>query len=224
MTSVSDDAQNAVPDDGQNTDCMSVFAELPEYDVAEHVDNLAPNCRCELTNVSPYSTDHVEDDETLIRLIIDPIHTTVKNGVTHIRESFLEDAIRGGASCLRLGRASKDEFQRTVDLLIKGKTKPTGEPREVIGFVRIPAEIARAIRFPRSKKPLPKPPAEVPEFRGFAVYATGEGDRPNHCDVMMCNHQEFSNSSKTRYAADLGKQVEFESITSINDVLDLGIA
>ncbi|WP_157959968.1 hypothetical protein [Devosia submarina] len=160
----------------------------------------------------------------MIRLIVDNIHIKQVDGETRVRESFLEDSIHGGASCLRLGRASKDEFQRTIDLLIKGKVKPSGEPREVIGYVRIPAKIARAMHVPRSAPPIPKPPEPTPEFRAFAVYATGEADRPNHSDVMLCNHAQFSNSAKNRHAATLGKQVSYEKVTSVEDVLKLGVS
>jgi len=212
-------------------DCISVFSETEyERERATAIDDLAPDCCCENKPVTKHSESPVLDSEYLIRIIVDDTHIKCEDGVSRLKSSFFQDATTVGASTLRLGKASRREFEQTVKLLTEGKTKKDGSPKTIIGYVLISAkqvrEFTHALRINEDENRAHDPNSDSTEtltekvMRVLSTYATGYEDRPHHSDVFSCNCHLSTRSGRTRHAVKFGELVA-DNFTTIDDIEEL---
>jgi hypothetical protein len=202
--------------------CLEIFEAAPDDNsFVEYLCSHAPECACEKHQVSRFAPDHVDDDETLVRLIVDDTHIErTGDSVTLKGSVFLNDVASFGASTLRLGRATAAEFQHQIEeLLSTGRSKADGTPREVIGFVTLPASIVRSIMtdFDKDRNEL--------KVRALAAYATGLRDVPNHADITLATYSPLSGGGRIRCFKELGKAVaqNFRVASSIDEIIALGV-
>ena len=191
--------------------CLDVFQNGPQ-DVSrvKFIDAERPECVCEAEKVSPYS-DPVRPDEMLVRLVVDPIHIHYENGVARLRNSFFSDSSSVGSSCLRKEYARRDEYEATIEAMLKSSPKASdGSARKLYGVVLVAvADVKKIMHEIEVKVDPASNSASVTkqEIQGFCVYGTGEQDRPSHTDIMVNGVNRVSNSKARRAQARLTKAV-----------------
>jgi len=160
-----------------NDTCIGAFHRRPTNEpFASYIDRISPDCACEAHQVSPHCNKPVTPDETLVRLVVDPIHIVVTPEGTRLQSSFLNIACTSGASCLR-DSAAESEYQETAKLIIShNPTTADGKPRKIYGVAKIPAALVQNQRMAVTQQR---------SIRSFCVYATGEEKRPHHADIVV---------------------------------------
>jgi len=189
-------------------DCVEIFtSKLDEgANRAELIDGACPDCKCEPHRVSVHCGEPVDDRETLVRLVIDPIHIHHEEGSVRLRSTFFQSAGYDGASCLREDRAAREEHERTKALLLgSNPTEPDGTQRRVYGVVRMSV---KKIREQTADIQIDK--KTMQNIRAYCVYATGEADRPNHADIFVngVTQLKISKAKRNRINEYLAKMFE----------------
>jgi hypothetical protein len=190
-----------------NDKCIEAFRQKPTNEsFASYIDRMSPDCGCENHRVSTHCDKPVTSDETLVRLVVDPIHIVQSLEGTRLQSSFLNIACTSGASCLRDG-AAELEYQETARLIISGNpTTADGSPRKIYGVVKIPAALVQNQRITVTQNG---------SIRGFCIYATGDHNRPHHADIVVNGivHHRLTRSQQNRAAEKLSKAIACNIIT-----------
>lgn len=186
-------------------DCVRLFSDAPEDQTrAKAIDAAAPDCQCELRQVSPHRTDPVRLEEILVRLVMDPTHTETENEITRVTTALFSDASSFGSSCLRVESASPEEYHRTVEAIIKERPKASdGTLKSLFGVVLLPISELKKIQHD-----IELADKSVEKHVAFGVYATALEDRPSHADVMVNRAASISKSKANRATINLAKAVK----------------
>lgn len=151
--------------------CQDFFASLAgNADKTAHFDELCPACACEASSMSPHSAAGVvNDDETVWRLILSPIHFDTQTG--RVKEAAFSDAWGRGLSVLRgklidnAGVLRRRGVDRAGNSAVRKFECAAGAQ---VGMVRSLRSADGAGR--------------------FCVYDTAEQDEPAHADICQTRH------------------------------------
>lgn len=168
------------------TACLELFARSGLSGVAlqEAVEERFPAGDCEAVKVSEYSPGPVEDHETLVRLVLHPIHVDERTGVV-VSVAFT-DVWKSDLSVFRDERASLEEIQFAVEQMkATGLRKTPPRERRV---VEVRSARVAAVRYDM----MPKAKA-----RAFRVYDTGEKEKPHHASVFLTKAARIELSEKS---------------------------
>jgi hypothetical protein len=188
--------------------CLPAFVGAPnDENFAAYIDEVSPECVFEDHQVSDYSADPVDSNEVLVRLVMDPSHIHDDGSGIRLKSSFFNVAATAGASCLRHGRATEQEYQTTARMILaENPTTPDGQPRKVYGIVMIPVKRLRELRIVLDQE-------TRENIRAFCVYATGSVDRPNHADVLVHGvkrYAKLTRSKQNRTTENLAKEFQHQ--------------
>jgi hypothetical protein len=210
------------------SNCIEIFANAPETaDRAQYINDQAPDCGCEGQVVSPHCADPIDPSEVLVRIVIDDTHIVREDdGSVRLRSSFMSDAMSFGASCMRRGRATKDELLLTVDeVLTNSSLKADGTPKGILGYVLLSVNVIKSVRITQAQK-VPNQPAKEVSADAFGVYATGLTEIPNHSDIFIngfSNGIRYTRSAQNRSVRDLSGKSLLVEITAVSDLIALGV-
>lgn len=141
----------------------------------------APGCRCELHKTSPFSPQPVAADETLVRMVIDPMF--VSNKAAEVKPNFFGHAFSKGLSVQRLEIAEVGELKTLVTAFLAD-----AEDRAWVGYVSAPVHAIRN---------LTNDDQDEPE-RLFCVYDTSEKSNPAHAEVGIGKEIEEADAPEYR--------------------------
>lgn len=136
----------------------------------------------EKMSASRYSPGPIQDAESVIRLVINPIHVDLVDG--SIRPSLLSDIKDKGGSINRLAHTTREAAISAGEAWQQQKNAaaaPTSPPRSVYGTITLSVEKVRGILTGSGQ-------------RAFAVFDTAKIDDPSHGDVFLVQRgttQEF---------------------------------
>lgn len=201
-------------------DCVELFEKAPSDSTrVKVIDAAAPDCQCELRQVSPHRPDPVQPDEVLVRLVLDPTHTETDNNVTRFTTALFSDAYSFGSSCLRNASALPEEYHRTVEAIVKDRPKANdGTLKSLFGVVLVPVSELKKIQHD-----IELPNKSIEKHVAFGVYATALEDRPSHADIMVNRAATISKSKANRATINLAKALQdnFISLSDLKDKIDL---
>lgn len=156
---------------------MSCDACIASFDAADkadgsrvaYIDEYHPLCACQRRTVSVHSTGPVDDDETLVRILVSPIH--VKNGV--VRGAAFSAAEKSGLSMVRDSQASDAEIRKVAERLVEGARRNNGAKAGVLGVLLIKASTIR------------NTVSEGENDASYCVYDTALADNLPHAEAFQ---------------------------------------
>lgn len=143
-------------------ECHRAWADSDKHDKACGLDRVHPNCACEPHSLRSQGGDGVTDSEILARVFTDP--ASYNQSTSTIIGGKITSVHSAGLSTIRQG-ASDQEISDTISTLLNG-----GE--EVQSLVGAAVFKTSAIR------------AFGDADRWFGVYATDDGNKEHHADVL----------------------------------------
>ena len=162
--------------------CRETFAGLrsvdPTSDCAHWLDQREPQCRCQVVSVSEFSRCPVENEETLVRIIVAPQH--LHRRTKEPKATTLTHAQTIGMSVFRENLATDKEILDAAKTLVararasaarggRGDEKKVG----VLGVLRMTCEQIRTFRWETEPDPC------------FCVYDTATRLAPAHADAFQ---------------------------------------
>lgn len=122
-----------------------------------------PGCACELEPFASCSPGLIEHEETIVRIVCEPMHVHEKR--LELKPSFFSHAYTKGVSVQRLEHSTCQQFVDCATSLVLGK-----EDRAWLGYVVADAKSIRALKF-----------ADGSQM--FSVLDAGLEDNPAHAEI-----------------------------------------
>jgi hypothetical protein len=156
------------------------------------INDVKPECACELESMSELSVGVIKNDEIITRMICSPMHIHTKR--LELKSNFFSYIANRGASAQRLNHATDEELAKCVSDLTGSDTK-----RAWVGFVCASAEAIRQIRTV----------GETPR-QALCVFDAALEGNPAHAEIH-CSGQT-SEADQIAYRHELMKVFKAESI------------
>jgi hypothetical protein len=180
-------------------ECHKAWADSGEHDKACGLDRAHPNCGCEIHSLRSQGGDGVTNSEILARVFTDP--ASYNQSTSTIVSGKITSVHGAGLSTIRQG-ASDQEIADTINALLSGGQ----EGQSLIGAAVFETSAIRAFGHPE---------------RWFGVYATDDGYKEHHVDVLgTCpngSKKEIKNLKSAR-RSELRKMLEASIIFSSDPV------
>jgi hypothetical protein len=161
-------------------ECHQAWAASGEFDKACGLDLAHPNCICEVHSLRSQGGDGVANAEILARVFTDP--ASYNQSTSTIVSAKITSVYGAGLSTIRQG-ASDQEITDTINALLSGGV----EAQSLVGAAVFETSTIRAFSNPD---------------RWFGVYATDDGDKEHHVDVLgICpavSKNQFKNLQSAR--------------------------
>lgn len=138
-------------------------------DRAGIIADAAPNCRCELQSLSPYSPGVVEDGETILRMVCFSMH--VRRNGTGLLPTFFDHVFSKGMSAQRFERTSNEDLAGWINMFL-GKI----DKQAWIGYVHASCKTIREVLHEEN-------------LRAFCVYDAAFDGNPTHIEVCAASRQ-----------------------------------
>jgi hypothetical protein len=164
--------------------------------------------------MSPVSPGVVQDDETIIRLVVTPMHVDKK--LPKLKSSFFDYVFSQGLSAQRLDHVANTELVNTVNSLISNR-----QDRAWIGYVQCQAKDIRRIK------------SEQESVQQFCVYDAAlpppnaqssdppEPDNPAHAEIHAS--RRIPEAEQIEWRAELTKIFNAKGILSRRSLRDSAI-
>jgi hypothetical protein len=166
-------------------------------DFAEKVDNICPNCQCEMKSVTAFSQENpVQNGEVLLKII-----TSDELTGEGLERAFLP-LIGIGLSVLRERTATSDEIRNLAQEIARKRAdkRPNTETVEVWGVIRFKAAKVRERYLSGENK----------DRRAFCIYETPEPTYQSHADVLLAAACISGKNKRKREAFNLALTLERE--------------
>lgn len=142
--------------------CRDTWKSAPGNKKAEALDSAHPHCQCEEHSLRESGGDAVASTDLLARILTSPDGYDLD--ARTITTNKLTSVYGCGLSHIRAG-ASDQEILDTIDALVGGQE----EEHSLVGAIVFKAELLRSMEG---------------DERWFGVYATDDGDKTHHSDVV----------------------------------------
>lgn len=182
-------------------ECHQAWADSDKHDKACGLDRVHPNCSCEIHSLRSKGGDGVTGSEVLARVFTDP--ASYHQSTSTIVSGKITSVHGAGLSTIRQG-ASDQEISDTINALLNGGQ----EAQSLIGAAVFKTSVVREVGDPE---------------RWFGVYATDDGNKEHHVDVLgTCPTVSKSQDKKLKSARrnELRKMLE-ESLIFESDPAEL---
>lgn len=143
-------------------ECYRAWADAGEHDKACGLDHAHPNCLCEIHSLRSSGGEGVADNEILARVFTDP--ASYNQSTSAIVSGKITSVHGAGLSTIRQG-ASDQEISDTINALLSG----VQEAQSLVGAAVFETSVIR--KFSDLE-------------RWFSVYATDDGNKEHHVDVL----------------------------------------
>lgn len=143
-------------------ECHRAWADSGERDKACGLDHAHPNCICETHSLRAQGGYGISDSEILARVLTTP--GSYDESTSTIVSGKLTSVYGAGLSTIRQG-ASDEEITDTINTLLSGGA----ETQSLVGAAVFETSTIRALADPD---------------RWFGVYATDDGSKEHHADVL----------------------------------------
>ena len=144
------------------TACLKAWSDAGEHDKACILDHAQPNCVCERYSLRTAGGPGVANDEMLARVFTDPASFQLSTGA--IVAAKITSVHGAGLSTIRQG-ASDQEISETIDALLNGGQ----EAQSLVGAAVFETSAIRELS---------------DSVRWFGAYATDDGDKDHHVDIL----------------------------------------
>lgn len=142
--------------------CYPTWRDAELRERAEILDAHFPNCFCECAPLCSNDNSAVNSDELIARILTTPFSYDISAG--QLVSQRLTALYSSGVSFVRQG-ASDDEIRHTINQLLTNNQ----DPQQLFGAVLCEASEIRSF---------------CGEERWFGVYATEDGDKTHHVDLL----------------------------------------
>lgn len=152
--------------------CRASFdaAETMRDERAVFLDASHPLCACEANPASELSPGAIDASETLVRILVTPVHAS-RDG--RVKGAAFSRAETTGLSLVRDAHASDEEIFRVAEALVAGARTANGNRAGVIGVLLIrKSEIKEVI-------------CEVDNFPAYCLYDTALLDNKGHAEAFQ---------------------------------------
>jgi hypothetical protein len=160
-------------------ECHQAWAESGEFDKACGLDRVHPNCICEAHSLRSQGGDGVANTEILARVFTDP--ASYNQSTSTIVAAKITSVHGAGLSTIRQG-ASDREITDTINTLLSSGQ----EAQSLVGAAVFKTSAVRNFG---------------DQERWFGVYATDDGNKEHHVDVLGTCHA-VSKSQLNRLKSD----------------------
>lgn len=143
-------------------ECYRTWADAGEHDKACGLDHIHPNCVCEMHSLQSKGGAAVANEEVLARVFTDP--ASYQYSTSLIVSQKITSVHGAGLSTIRQG-ASDEEISETINALLKGGQ----EAQSLVGAAVFETSTVRELGDPD---------------RWFGVYATDDGNKKHHVDIL----------------------------------------
>ena len=159
--------------------CQKAWSDAGEHDKACGLDRAQPNCVCEEFSLRTAGGPGVASGEILARVFTDPASFQLSTGA--IVAQKVTSVHGAGLSTIRQG-ASDQEISETIETLLNGGQ----EAQSLVGAAVFETSVVRGLGEPE---------------RWFGAYATDDGDKEYHVDILGTCPPGSASSMKNQKSA-----------------------